>query len=64
MENLKNGDMVWVISNPSVMGRFSYQSDNGDLNIFIEGSMTLFDREMITNNPQKIIKMLLKKIKY
>lgn len=62
MENLQNGDMVWVISNPSVMGRFSHQSDNGDLNIFIEGTMTSFDKELITNNPQKIIKMLIKKV--
>ena len=62
MENFQNGDMVWVISNPSVMGRFSHQSDNGDLNIFIEGTMTSFDKELITNNPQKIIKMLIKKV--
>lgn len=47
MENLQNGDMVWVISNPSVMGRFSNQSDNGDLNIFIEGTMTSFDKKLI-----------------
>jgi hypothetical protein len=62
MDSFNNGDMVWVISNPSVMGRFSHESENGELNIFVEGSMTIFSKDMITNNPQKVIKMLMKKV--
>ena len=65
--DVKVGDTVWKLSDPSISGKVDSLVDNGNIGnkfrVNISGSWILFNNNEITNNPNKIIGMLINKVK-